>query len=108
MTQAIDTSIYSAVTEAIQGEAKRILAEGRVTAIVGYAAARRKGSAQPVVITTADDARTTLRSLRSRPRRVKKSHSATKEALTAITIEAATSHGFQVMAGLTWMAAMPV
>ena len=55
MTQPIDTSIYAAVTEAIQGEARRILAEGSVSAVVGYAAARRKGSAQPVVITQADD-----------------------------------------------------
>lgn len=56
MTQVIDTSIYAAVTEAIRTEAKRILAEGRVTAIVGYAAARRKGSAQPIVIASADEA----------------------------------------------------
>ncbi len=51
----IDTSIYSAVTEAIRGEAQRTLSEGLVTAIVGYAAARRKGSAQPIVITNAAD-----------------------------------------------------
>ncbi len=56
MTQAIDTSIYSAVTEAIQDEVKRILTEGLVTAIVGYSSARRKGSAQPVVITDVADA----------------------------------------------------
>jgi formate dehydrogenase (coenzyme F420) beta subunit len=56
MTQTIDTSIYTAVTAAIQSEARRILTEGRVTAIVGYSAARRKGSAQPVVISQADDA----------------------------------------------------
>jgi len=56
MTQAIDTSIYSAVTDAIRGEARRILSEGAVSAVVGYAAARRKGSAQPIVISNADDA----------------------------------------------------
>lgn len=56
MTNTIDTSIYSAVTEAVQGEAHRILAEGHVVAVVGYAAARRKGSAQPVVVTQASDA----------------------------------------------------
>ncbi len=56
MTQAIDTTIYSAVTEAIQAEAARILAAGEVSAIVGYAAARRKGSAQPIVISQAEDA----------------------------------------------------
>jgi len=53
MTQAIDTSIYTAVTEAIRTEAKRILSEGLVSAIVGYAPARRKGSAQPIVISDA-------------------------------------------------------
>ncbi len=52
---AIDTSIYTAVTEAIQDEARRILSEGQVSAIVGYAAARRKGSAQPIVITASAD-----------------------------------------------------
>ena len=53
---AIDTSIYTSVTDAIRTEASRILADGTVTAVVGYAAARRKGSAQPVVVTSADDA----------------------------------------------------
>lgn len=56
MTKAIDTSIYTAVTDAIRGEAQRILSEGVVTAVVGYAAARRRGSAQPIVITEAADA----------------------------------------------------
>jgi formate dehydrogenase subunit beta len=52
----IDTSIYSAVTEAIRSEAQRLLSEGRVSAVIGYAAARRKGSAQPVVVSQAADA----------------------------------------------------
>jgi len=52
----IDTTIYTAIAAAIQAEAKRILTAGEVTAIVGYTAARRKGSAQPIVITNADDA----------------------------------------------------
>jgi len=56
MTQPIDTSIYAAVTEAIRSEAKRILAEGIVTAVVGYSPARRKGSVQPIVIGSPDDA----------------------------------------------------
>src|SRR6185369_11895978 len=56
MTQPIDTSIYTAVTEAIRNEAERLLSEGQVTTIVGYTAARRKGSAQPVVISSANDA----------------------------------------------------
>lgn len=48
--------MYTAVTEAIRTEAARILSEGQVSAIVGYAPARRKGSAQPIVITAANDA----------------------------------------------------
>jgi ferredoxin len=56
MTQPIDTSIYAAVSEAIQAEARRILSEGRVSAVVGYAAARSKGAAQPIVISDPDDA----------------------------------------------------
>ncbi len=55
MTQPIDTSIYTAITEAIRSEAQRLLTEVQVTAIVGYAAARRKGSAQPIIITDAAD-----------------------------------------------------
>ncbi|MDD2734010.1 MAG: 4Fe-4S dicluster domain-containing protein [Desulfuromonadaceae bacterium] len=53
MTEPIDTSIYSAVTAAIQTEAQRILAAGLVTAIVGYAASRRNGSTQPIIVTDA-------------------------------------------------------
>jgi len=49
-------TIYNAVGEAIRIEAGRILSDGTVTAVVGYAAARRNGSAQPVVITKPDDA----------------------------------------------------
>jgi len=56
MDQAIDTTYYVDVTKAIQVEAERILGDGTVTAIVGYSAARRKGSAQPIVITSASDA----------------------------------------------------
>ena len=56
MTQAIDITIYSAVTEAVRTEAERILSAGEVSAVVGYAAARRQGSAQPIVISRADDA----------------------------------------------------
>ena len=52
----IDTSIYSAVTTAIQSEARRILSENVVSAVVGYASARRKGSSQPIVISQPDDA----------------------------------------------------
>jgi ferredoxin len=55
-TTAIDTSIYSAISEAIRGEARRILSEGLVTAIVGYTAGRRTGSVQPVIISDAASA----------------------------------------------------
>jgi ferredoxin len=55
MTQPIDTSIYIAVAAAIRSEATRLLTAGEVTAIIGYAAARRAGSAQPIVITTSAD-----------------------------------------------------
>jgi len=53
MTQPIDTSIYSAVTEAIRSEAERLLSTGEVSTIIGYAAARRTGSAQPIIISHA-------------------------------------------------------
>ncbi len=53
MTQPIDTSIYAAITEAIQAEAKRLLSEGQVSVVIGYAAGRRKGSVQPVVVSDA-------------------------------------------------------
>ena len=56
MTQAIDTSIYTAVTAAIRAEAARILSDGTVSAVVGYAAARRKGSSQPIVVNDAASA----------------------------------------------------
>lgn len=52
----IDISIYNAVTDAIRAEAARVLSEGKVTAIVGYAAGRRKGSSQPIIITDAAQA----------------------------------------------------
>jgi ferredoxin len=56
MNQPIDTTIYGAVTNAIQDEARRILSEGQVSAIIGYSAARRNGSAQPIVINDPADA----------------------------------------------------
>jgi len=52
----IDTSIYAAITEAIKTEAQRLLSAGEVAAIVGYAAGRRTGSAQPIVVTDTADA----------------------------------------------------
>ena len=54
--QTIDTSLYSAITDAVRAEAARVLSEGKVTAVVGYAAGRRKGSSQPIIITEAAQA----------------------------------------------------
>lgn len=56
MTQTIDTSSYSAITDAVRAEARRILSDGTVSAVIGYAAGRRKGSTQPIVLTRAEDA----------------------------------------------------
>ena len=54
--QPIDTTIYPAITEAIRREAARLLTADEVTAVIGYSAARRKGSTQPVVVVNAADA----------------------------------------------------
>ena len=54
-SQTIDTSIYSAVTKAIQGEAAGLFAAGQITALVGYAPGRRTGSVQPIIINDAAD-----------------------------------------------------
>ncbi|MDD2853777.1 MAG: 4Fe-4S dicluster domain-containing protein [Desulfuromonadaceae bacterium] len=56
MMQVIDTSIHAAVAEAIRREAQRLLSTGEVSAIVGYASARRTGAVQPIVINDADSA----------------------------------------------------
>lgn len=55
-TNVINTSIYTAVSEAIRDEAQRILSTGEVSAVIGYASVRRKGSAQPIIITDASAA----------------------------------------------------
>jgi ferredoxin len=55
-TNAIDTSMYTAVGEAVRKEAVRLLSEKKVSAVVGYAAGRRKGSCMPIVVTNAEDA----------------------------------------------------
>ena len=56
MTTALDTTIYPAVSAAIRTEAIRLLTEGQVAAVVGYAAGRRKGSSMPIVVTDAQEA----------------------------------------------------
>jgi len=55
-SDVIDTRCHAAITEAIRSEARRILNEGTVAAVIGYAAGRRKGAVQPIVITAADNA----------------------------------------------------
>lgn len=56
MIQIIDTSSYSAITDAIRSEAQRILSDGTVSAVIGYTSGRRNGTTQPIVITSADEA----------------------------------------------------
>src|SRR5512134_1262316 len=50
-TPLVNDSYYEAVTTAIRQEARRVLETGEVTAVIGYTPGRRKGSAQPVIIT---------------------------------------------------------
>jgi ferredoxin len=51
MTNTIDTSYYAAVTAAIRTEARRLLTEQKVAAVIGYLPGRRKGSAAPAIVT---------------------------------------------------------
>jgi len=55
-SEIVDISCHAAITEAVRNEARRILSDNTVTAVIGYATSRRKGSTQPIVITSADDA----------------------------------------------------
>lgn len=48
--------IYLNISESIRAEARRILTDATVSAVIGYAAARRKGAIQPAVITRPEDA----------------------------------------------------
>jgi formate dehydrogenase (coenzyme F420) beta subunit len=47
----VDASYFAAVTGAIRSEARRVLETGEVAAVIGYTSGRRKGSAQPVIVT---------------------------------------------------------
>jgi formate dehydrogenase (coenzyme F420) beta subunit len=47
----IDPTAYTSATEAIRAEAKRLLASGEVTAVIGYQAGRRSGTALPAIVT---------------------------------------------------------
>jgi formate dehydrogenase (coenzyme F420) beta subunit len=53
ITPIIDAAYYEAVTTAIRSEARRVLESGEVAAVIGYKSGRRKGSAQPVIISDA-------------------------------------------------------
>jgi len=45
---------YALITEGIRSEAARLLNSGTVAAVVGYRAGRRPGTAQPVIVTAAE------------------------------------------------------
>jgi ferredoxin len=53
-TPLVDSAYYAAITAAIRSEAKRLLESGEVSAVIGYTPGRRKGSAQPVILTAAE------------------------------------------------------
>jgi formate dehydrogenase (coenzyme F420) beta subunit len=59
-TPLVDDSYFAAVTTAIRSEARRLLEAGEVSAVIGYKAGRRQGSAQPVIISEADKADTLI------------------------------------------------
>jgi ferredoxin len=50
-TPLVDASYYAAVGAAIRTEAEKLLTAGTVTAVIGYVAGRRKGTALPAIIT---------------------------------------------------------
>ena len=49
-TAIVDPAVYTAISEAIRSEAKKVLENGTVAALVGYQAGRRSGSATPAII----------------------------------------------------------
>jgi ferredoxin len=57
-TPLVDPAYYAAVTAAIQAEAAKLLADGSVTAVIGYVPGRRAGTAQPAIITDPAKAQT--------------------------------------------------
>ena len=57
-TPLVNSGYYEAITTAIRSEAKKLLESGAVTAVIGYCAGRRKGSAQPTIITAPEQAET--------------------------------------------------
>jgi formate dehydrogenase (coenzyme F420) beta subunit len=55
-TPLVDAGYYAAVSAAIRNEAVQLLTAGTVTAVIGYLPGRRKGTATPAIVTTADQA----------------------------------------------------
>jgi ferredoxin len=55
-TPLVDDAYYAGVTTAIRAEAKMLLESGDVSAVIGYTAGRRQGSAQPAIVTDAANA----------------------------------------------------
>jgi formate dehydrogenase (coenzyme F420) beta subunit len=55
-TSGIDPAYYEAVTETIRREAVKLLNEETVVAVVGYLPGRRKQTATPALVTTAEEA----------------------------------------------------
>ncbi len=53
----VDSGYWSSVTEAIRTEAERLLSSGEVTAVIGYRAGRRSGTALPAIATSPEQAR---------------------------------------------------
>ena len=49
----VNTGYYATVTDAIRQEAKKLLEAGAVSAVIGYTAGRRPGSAQPAIVSDA-------------------------------------------------------
>lgn len=47
----IDPALYAAATDAIRAEAKKVLESGAVSAVVGWQAGRRPGTAMPAIVT---------------------------------------------------------
>ncbi len=57
VTPLVDNGYYQTVTETIRTEAAKLLTEGTVTAVIGYLPGRRTNTAQPAIVTTAEEAK---------------------------------------------------
>ncbi|MBT1074050.1 4Fe-4S dicluster domain-containing protein [Geobacter grbiciae] len=55
-TTAIAPAVYTTITDAIRGEAQKVLESGAVAAVVGWQAGRRQGTAMPAIVTNPADA----------------------------------------------------